>query len=135
MCCSEYFSMLYPGMTLQHTATHCNTLQLTATHCNSLQHTATHCNTLQHIATHCNTLQPTAIRCNSCQVAAAYCNTLRLTATHCNTVSKQVKWQGRTPEVYAIHLFLQHAATHNTLQFSTAITLCRKILISKGAHQ
>jgi len=33
-------------MTLQHTATHCNTLQHTATHCNILQHTATHCTTL-----------------------------------------------------------------------------------------
>ena len=54
-------------ITLQHTATHCNTLQHTATHCCSLrqerkvwiitlQHTATHCNTLQHTATHCNTL-------------------------------------------------------------------------------
>ena len=29
------------GLTLQHTATHCNTLQHTATHCNTLQHTAT----------------------------------------------------------------------------------------------
>jgi len=32
-------------ITLQHTATHCNTLQHTATHCNN-------CNTLQHTATH-----------------------------------------------------------------------------------
>jgi len=37
----------HPRVTLQHTATHCNTLQHTATHCNTLQHTATHCNTLQ----------------------------------------------------------------------------------------
>ena len=29
-------------ITLQHTATHCNTLQHTAAHCNTLQHTATH---------------------------------------------------------------------------------------------
>jgi len=49
-------------ITLQHTATHCNTLQLTATHYTSwitLQLTATHCTsliTLQHTATHCNIL-------------------------------------------------------------------------------
>ena len=53
-------------ITLQHTATHCNTLQHTATHCSALQHTASmshstsHCNTLQHTATHCNALQHTA---------------------------------------------------------------------------
>jgi len=54
-------------ITLQHTATHCNTLQHTTTHCNTLQHTATHCNTLQHTATHCNTLQHTATHCNTLQ--------------------------------------------------------------------
>ena len=48
--------------TLHHTASHynncnkCITLQHTATHCNTLQHTATHCYTLQHTATHCNKL-------------------------------------------------------------------------------
>jgi len=31
-------------LTLQHTATHCNTLQHTATHCNTLQHTCTYPN-------------------------------------------------------------------------------------------
>jgi len=43
------------------TATHCHSLQHAATQplilekSMSLQHTATHCNTLQHTATHCNT--------------------------------------------------------------------------------
>jgi len=32
-----------PGITLQRTATHCNTLQHNAAHCSTLQHTATHC--------------------------------------------------------------------------------------------
>ena len=50
----RYSVLIY--VTLQHTATHCNTLRHTATHCNTLQHTATHCNSLQHTATHCNTL-------------------------------------------------------------------------------
>jgi len=68
--------LLISSVSLQHTATHCNTLQHTATYCNSLplstvakapknwgaikdtlQHTATHCNTPQHTATLCNTLQ------------------------------------------------------------------------------
>jgi len=67
-------------LTLQHTATNCNTMQHTATHCNilntlqhivtpgvpgkapfGLPHTAahckTHCNTLQHTATHCNPMR------------------------------------------------------------------------------
>jgi len=59
------------GVSLQHTATHCNTLQHTATHCitpcmawqaNARRNLATvfHCDTLQHTATHCNTLQHTA---------------------------------------------------------------------------
>ena len=66
-------------ITLQHTATHCNTLQHTATHCSILQHTATHCSTLQHTAAHCNTLQHTAAHCNTLQHTAAHCNTLQHT--------------------------------------------------------
>ena len=55
--------------TEKHTATHRITLQHTATYCNTLnslqnpaplQHTAIHCNTLQYTATHGNTLQYTA---------------------------------------------------------------------------
>ena len=51
---SEYWLLRLAHLTLQHTATHCNTLQHTATHCNTLQHTTTH------IATHCNELQQVA---------------------------------------------------------------------------
>ena len=51
---------VYQDITLQHTATHCNSLQHTATHCTyfriSGHHTATHGNTLQLTATHCNSL-------------------------------------------------------------------------------
>ena len=56
-------------MSLQHTATLCNTLQHTATHCKTLQHTATHYHTdtgpfyCAHTATHCNTIQNTATYC------------------------------------------------------------------------
>jgi len=49
-------------ITLQHTASHCNTLQTfeirntaAASHCITLRHTASHCITLHHTATHCNT--------------------------------------------------------------------------------
>jgi len=100
-------------VSLQHTATHCNTLQHTATHCNTLQHTATHCNTLQHSATlyntlqhsanwysvcgvrhswnlwhdsHYNTLQHTATHCDTLQHTATNCNTRQHTATPCNTL-------------------------------------------------
>ena len=93
-------------MTLQRTATHCNTLQHTATHCNALQHTtialpytcnnasrkphtATHCSTMQH----CNTLQHTATRCNTLQHSATHynCSILHLQQrksqnSHCNTL-------------------------------------------------
>ena len=37
----------WPDITLQHTATHCNTLQHTATRCNTLQHNATHYSTIR----------------------------------------------------------------------------------------
>jgi len=79
----------------RHTATHGNTRQHTATHCNTRQHTTTHCNTQQHTATHGNTLQHTATPCNmllhfrrltlvSLQHNTSHCNTLQHTATHCN---------------------------------------------------
>ena len=67
--CDEHVS-------LQHTATHCNTLQHTATHCNTLQRTArkrTLPNVL-HSATHCNT-------CNALQRTAMHCSTLQHTHT------------------------------------------------------
>jgi len=74
-------------LSLQHTATHCNTLQHTATHCNTLEHTKTEQglhlslqhNTQQHAATHCNTLQHTvAQRLNpvSASLSAACCSVL-----------------------------------------------------------
>jgi len=37
------FSFLCHPLSLQHTATHCNTLQHTATHCNTLQHMSNTC--------------------------------------------------------------------------------------------
>jgi len=113
-------------ITLQHTATHCNTLQHTATHCNTrqLHHAATHGNTRQHTEKHCNRLQHillgrqnphqlprwrphTATHCNTRQHAATCCNTLQLqhTATHCNT--------------------LQHTATHILLGWQKPYQLSR----------
>ena len=92
-------SQMQKFITLQHTATHCNTLQRTATsprayrlcefvtlfytalHCNTLQHTATHCSTLQHTAAHCRTLQNTAAHCRTLQHTAAHCNTMQRTTT------------------------------------------------------
>jgi len=68
------FSRACCDLTLQHTATHCDTLQ---THCNTLQQTATHCKTLQNTATHCNALQHTATHCYTLQHTALHCNTLR----------------------------------------------------------
>ena len=54
----------------------------------SLQHTATHCNTLQHTATHCNTLQLTvaSIAYQTTSRSHRYNVTLQHTATHCNTL-------------------------------------------------
>jgi len=78
------------GITLQYTATHCNTLhtflELNGTHtaivahCNTLQqHTATRCNILQHTAIHyTNTPQHTAS-------TATHYSTQQHTATHRNT--------------------------------------------------
>ena len=91
-------------VTLQHTATHCNTLQHTATHCNTLQHTAMHCNALQHTATHCKLeLCPCIKVCNTLRRTATHCNTLQHTAMHCNTLQHCNT--------------MKHAETHcNTLQ-------------------
>ena len=109
-------------MTLQPTATHCNTLQHTATHCNTLQHTATHCNTLQHTATHCNTLQHTATRDVSLSDTRLQSNTavsLRLphcyslqhtatrTAIHCNACNRESK-----SEWERVKLSLTHTRTN-----------------------
>jgi len=76
----------------QHTATHYITLQHTATHCN------THCacvrwidtSQTQYSATHCNTLQQTATTHCVCSMYGdlpdtMYCNTLQHTATQCKT--------------------------------------------------
>jgi len=73
------------------------TLQYTATHCNTLQHTAAHSTIkcfwilfvqphawalLQHIATHCSKLQHIAQPYNALHHTASHCNTLQYTATH-----------------------------------------------------
>jgi len=81
-------------VSLQHTATHCNTLQHTATHCNICfipQHTATYCNVLQSSAKHCNTHRRSELE------LLQVCNTLQHTATHCNALQRNA---------------LQHTATH-----------------------
>jgi len=129
-------------LTLQHTATPCNTLQHTVTHCNTLQHTATHCNTLQHTAAHCNLLQCTTMHCNTLQHTATHCNTLQHTATHCNTATQAtacgqechcwrlpVTTHCKTLQHTAIHCNLRcntlyHTATHcNTLQLTLQHTI------------
>ena len=63
-CWRMFWRRLHGCLTLQYTATHCNTPRHTATHCNrfwrrlhgclTLQYTATHCNAPRHTATHCN---------------------------------------------------------------------------------
>ena len=100
-------------LTLQHTATHCNTLKmpwvelkvdvLTATQCNALQHTATHCNTLQHTlrmlradlevkiftAIYYNTFQCNNTAIEPCNATIQHCNTIPQHNTvlqHCNTL-------------------------------------------------
>ena len=102
-------------ISLQHTATHCNTLQHTATHCNTLQHTAIHifksidyptslplqihCNTLlQRTATHYNTMQHTAwshvnrtkgsLESSGCRTCLLETSRYRPRLTHCGTHPK-----------------------------------------------
>ena len=100
-------------ITLQHTATHCNTwqhcldldisrhLEATATLYITLQHTATHCNTWQHnpeasseptlyiTPQHLDILRPP-------QHSTPHCNTLQHTATHCNTIQRPLLSQHST---------------------------------------
>ena len=88
------FAVIYKCVTLQRTATLCNTLQHTvacckhpAIHCTCVagskkictSYTATQrCVTLPHIASFCNTLQRAATHCNALQHTATRCNTLRV---------------------------------------------------------
>jgi len=124
-------------MSLQHTATHCNTVQHGATRRHTLQHSATHNKLFFHAscscditATHRNTLQHTAIHCNILQHTAPHCTTLHHTATHCSTLQHTATSCSRfnfqhpsslTPPPIPVKVChcntLQHTATHcNTLQ-------------------
>jgi len=81
-------------ITLQHTATRCNTLQNTATHCNA-------CNTLHSICTkttHCSSTLHSICTKTEAYITILHTNTIKTlqhTATRCN--------------------ILQHAATHCTV--------------------
>jgi len=99
-------------ITIQYTATHCDTLQDTRPHVHAegastaivqqtatnynrlyeLQQTATDCNRLQQTATHLNfegaSHYHCATDCNRLQQTATHCNTLQQTATHCNTLQQ-----------------------------------------------
>jgi len=126
------FQHTFPSLSLQHTATHCNTLQHTATHCNALQNlfntlfqvsryntpqrTATHCNTLQHTATHCKIFSTHFFK----SLATTHRNALQHTATHCNAL--QILFN--TLLQISRYNTLQHTASHcNTLQHTA--TLCK----------
>jgi len=93
-------------ITLQHTATHCNTWQhnpeasseptlyITPQHLDILrppQHSTPHCNTLQHTATHCNTIQRPLLS----QHSTSHRNTS--TSSHRNT---------STPYITPQHLYV-----------------------------
>jgi len=96
------------NVTLQHTATHCNTLQHTTLMWHDSRvnaalpqyYTATHCNTLQYTTLmwhdsrvnaalpqilHCNTLQHTTLMCDMTHLSMQHCHKY-YTATHCNTL-------------------------------------------------
>ena len=83
-----HFSQLIDELTLQHTATLCNTLKqavgvsyILSSYSNTLQHTVTHCNTLKQavgvigvLSSHCNTLQHTLVAQMSLFPTRKYCN-------------------------------------------------------------
>jgi len=88
-------------VTLQHTATHCNTLQHTAKHCNTL------CSTRRLLSRHaaavgrdgCELVETLVLVCcsvlqwNECLTATHY-NALQRTATHCNTGDSRSRTRG-----------------------------------------
>ena len=81
---------------------------LVSTHCITLQHTATHCNTLAKLLQYtCNIL---ATRFNTLQHIVKYCPRLQHTATHCNTLQRTATRLQHTCNTLATHL--QHASTH-----------------------
>jgi len=99
-------------MTLQHTATHCNTLQ------HALQHTATHCSTLPHTATHCNTLQHTATHCNTTLDRQDHTQVQRDVTHSCVTWLIYMWHDSFRFDVPQLHVWHDIATHCNTLQFS-----------------
>ena len=134
----------HTAITMQHTATHCNTLLSTSDtwrgyasekRIMSVRSTKTakiiqrmlhHCvavviGTLQHTATRCNTalycstLSPR--RSSSTFYTATHCNTLQHTATHCNTLQYTATHCSKPQNTATPCNTLQHPATHcNTPQ-------------------
>jgi len=108
------------NVSLQHTATHCNTLQLTVA---SIAYQTTSRShrynvSLQHTATHCNTLQLTvaSIAYQTTSRSHRYNVSLQHTATHCNTLQltvASVAYQ-TTSRSHRYNVSLQHTATRDT---------------------
>jgi len=119
-------------LSLQHTATHCNTLQHTATHCNTILHTTTHYSTLQHAATYCNTLQHAATHCNTLSFISLTESPLTTVTCHGTQHTCDMSHVHESPHTCGMSLetvaatrcnMLQHAATCcDTLQH--AATRC-----------
>jgi len=75
--------------TRTHTHHKSQVTQITHIHFISIQHTATLCNTRQHTATHCSTLPYSRTHMHlwkEAHVTNIHYNTLQHTATHCNTL-------------------------------------------------
>ena len=113
-------------ITLQHTATHCNTMQHTATHCNTLhtlQLTATHCNTLQHTATqmsyihiqhHIHASRTLFIKCilsrpRTRSLSFSFCLSLSLWLSLSLSLSHLYQYPYTLPLARALNLFRAHA--------------------------
>ena len=94
----------------------------------SLQHTATHCNTLQHIARHpivwvLFATIDTATHCNT------VCNTLQRTATHCNTLHHS---QSLSSPSVTLHCLCRNIAPSTSVSPSTSASVLR--LLTSLSH-
>ena len=92
------FAVTYKCVTLQRTATLCNTLQHTVACC---KHPAIHCTCVAGSKKICTSYTATQ-RCVILPHVASFCNTLQRAATHCNTL-QHTAYAFRLWWRYALH--------------------------------
>ena len=84
----------------------------------SLNHTATHCNTLQHNAAHCNTIKsPLSDRGNLCREQSWLHMLLHHTAWHCNTLQRTATQSSLSLQISTVFAARRAGSITDTIVF------------------